>query len=152
MFLAYLTAENEYFDAVMSPHKDLTETIYEEIKGREQPDLSSVPSKSDEWYYQWRFEEGSQYRVWLRWPVDGPNAREAPTADAQTILDEPALAKDHEYFRLGSMSVSNNGSLLAYSTDTDGSERFRMVVKNLDTGEMLEDEVENTVGGAVWAS
>ena len=150
--LAYLTAENEYFDAVMSPHKDLTETIYEEIKGREQPDLSSVPSKSDEWYYQWRFEEGSQYRVWLRWPVDGPNAREAPTADAQTILDEPTLAKDHEYFRLGSMSVSNNGSLLAYSTDTDGSERFRMVVKNLDTGEMLEDEVENTVGGAVWAS
>ena len=150
--LAYLTAENEYFDAVMSPHKDLTETIYEEIKGREQPDLSSVPSKSDEWYYQWRFEEGSQYRVWLRWPVDGPNAREAPTAGAQTILDEPALAKDHEYFRLGSMSVSNNGSLLAYSTDTDGSERFKMVIKNLNTGEMLDDEVENTVGGAVWAS
>ena len=150
--LAYLTAENEYFDAVMSPHKDLIDNIYEEIKGRQQPDLSSVPSKSDEWYYQWRFEEGSQYRVWLRWPVDGPNAREAPTAGAQTILDEPTLAKDHEYFRLGSMSVSNNGSLLAYSTDTDGSERFRMVVKNLDTGEMLEDEVENTVGGAVWAS
>ena len=150
--LAYLKAENEYFDAVMSPHKDLIDNIYEEIKGRQQPDLSSVPSKSDEWYYQWRFEEGSQYRVWLRWPVDGPNAREAPTAGAQTILDEPTLAKDHEYFRLGSMSVSNNGSLLAYSTDTDGSERFRMVVKNLDTGEMLEDEVENTVGGAVWAS
>ena len=150
--LAYLTAENEYFDAVMSPHKDLIDKVYQEIKGREQPDLSSVPSKSDEWYYQWRFEEGSQYRVWLRWPVDGPNAREAPTAGAQTILDEPTLAKDHEYFRLGSMSVSNNGSLLAYSTDTDGSERFRMVVKNLDTGEMLEDEVENTVGGAVWAS
>ena len=150
--LAYLKAENEYFDAVMSPHKELTDALFEEIKGREQPDLSSVPSKSDEWYYQWRFEEGSQYRVWLRWPVDGPNAREAPTADARTILDEPALAKDHEYFRLGSMSVSNNGSLLAYSTETDGSERFRMVVKNLDTGEMLEDEVENTVGGAVWAS
>ena len=150
--LAYLTAENEYFDAMMSPHKELTDALFEEIKGREEPDLSSVPSKSDEWYYQWRFEEGSQYRVWLRWPVDGPNAREAPTAGAQTILDEPTLAKDHEYFRLGSMSVSNNGSLLAYSTDTDGSERFRMVVKNLDTGEMLEDEVENTVGGAVWAS
>ena len=150
--LAYLTAENEYFDAMMSPHKELTDALFEEIKGREEPDLSSVPSKSDEWYYQWRFEEGSQYRVWLRWPVDGPNAREAPTADARTILDEPTLAKDHEYFRLGSMSVSNNGSLLAYSTDTDGSERFRMVVKNLDTGEMLEDEIENTIGGAVWAS
>ena len=150
--LAYLAAENEYFDAMMSPHKELTDALFEEIKGREQPDRSSVPSKNEEWYYQWHFEEGSQYRVWLRWPADSPNAREAPTPDAQTIMDEPELAKDHEYFRLGSLSVSNNGSLLAYSTDTNGSERFKMVIKNLDTGELLVDEVENTVGGAVWAS
>ncbi len=150
--LAYLTAENDYFDAMMSPHRDLTDAIFEEIKGREQPDLSSVPSKNNEWYYQWRFEDGSQYRVWLRWPADGPNAREAPTADAQTILDEPALAEDSEYFSLGSMSVSNSGSLLAYSADTDGSERFKMAVKDLDTGEILKDEVENTIGSAVWAA
>ena len=150
--LAYLRAENDYFDAIMSPHKQLTDTIFEEIKGREQPDRSSVPWKDDDWYYQWRFEEGSQYRVWLRWPVDSPNAREAPTAHAQTILDEPELAKDREYFRLGSLSVSNSGSLLAYSTDTDGSERFRMVVKDLDTGDMLPDRIEETIGSAVWAS
>ena len=150
--LAYLRAENDYFDAIMSPHKQLTDTIFEEIKGREQPDRSSVPWKSDDWYYQWRFEEGSQYRVWLRWPVDSPNAREAPTADAQTILDEPELAKDREYFRLGSLSVSNGGSLLAYSTDTDGSERFRMVLKDLHTGEILPDRIEETIGSAVWAS
>ena len=150
--LAYLTAENDYFDAMTSPHRDLTDAIFKEIKGREQPDLSSVPSKNNDWYYQWHFENGSQYRVWLRWPADGPNAREAPTADAQTILDEPALAEDSEYFSLGSMSVSNSGSLLAYSTDTDGSERFKMVVKDLDTGEMLEDEVENTIGSAVWGA
>ena len=150
--LAYLHAENDYFDAIMSPHKQLTDAIFEEIKGREQPDRSSVPWKDDDWYYQWRYEEGSQYRVWLRWPADSSSAREAPTADAQTILDEPELAKDREYFRLGSMSVSNNGSLLAYSTDTDGSERFRIVVKDLDTGELLQDEIEDTTGSAVWAS
>ena len=150
--LAYLKAENDYFDAAMSPHQELTDAIYEEIKAREQPDRSSVPWKSDAWYYQWRYEEGSQYRVWMRWPADGPNAREEPTEEVQTILDEPALAKDSEYFRLGSLSLSNGGSLMAYSTDTDGSERFRMVVKNLETGEMLQDEVEDTIGGAVWAA
>ena len=150
--LAYLTAENEYFEAVMSPHKSLSDAIFEEIKGREQPDRSSVPWKEDDWYYQWRYEEGSQYRVWLRWPADGANAREAPTADAQTVLDEPELAEGSEYFRLGSLSVSNSGSLLAYSTDTDGSERFTMVVKNLETGEMLPDQIEETMGFAVWAS
>jgi oligopeptidase B len=148
--LAYLKAENDYFDARMSPHRELTDTIFEEIKARQQPDLSSVPWKCDGWYYQWRYEEEGQYRVWQRWPADGPNAREAPTADAQTILDEPELAKDLEYFILGSVSVSNDGSLLAYSTDTDGSERFRMVVKDLATGELLGEEIEDTIGGAVW--
>ncbi len=150
--LAYLEAENEYFDATMAPHRELIETIFEEIKGRQQPDLSSVPWKLGEWCYQWSYQEGSQYRVWQRWPAGGPTAREGPTADAQTILDEPALAKASDYFRLGSMSVSNQGSALAFSTDTDGSERFRMVVKDLDTGEMLEDEVEQTMGNAVWAA
>ncbi len=150
--LAYLTAENEYFESMMSSHKALSDAIFEEIKGREQPDRSSVPWKEDDWYYQWRYEEGSQYRVWLRWPADGPNAREAPTSDAQTILDEPELAKDSEYFRLGSLSVSNSGSLLAYSTDTSGSERFTMVIKDMETGEMLPDQIEETMGSAVWAS
>ncbi len=148
--LAYLEAENDYFDARMSPHKELTDTIFEEIKARQQPDLSSVPWKCDGWYYHWRYEEEGQYRVWQRWPAGGPDAREGPTADTQTILDEPALAKGLDYFILGSVSVSNGGSLLAYSTDTDGSERFRMVVKDLATGELLEEEIEDTIGGAVW--
>ena len=162
--LAYLVAENDYFQARMSPHQELINTIFEEIKARQQPDLSSVPWKRGDWYYQWSYQEGSQYRVWLRWPADDPadgstdgtagnsTAREAPTANAQKILDEPALAEDSEYFRLGSISVSNDGSLLAYSTDTDGSERYRMVVKNLDTGEMLKDEIEGTIRSAVWTA
>ena len=148
--LAYLEAENDYFEARMSPHRELTDAIFEEIKARQRPDLSSVPWRRDGWYYQWRFEEEGQYRVWQRWPAGGPDARGGPTADAQTILDEPALAKDLEYFSLGSVSVSNDGSLLAYSTDTNGSERFRMVVKDLGTEDLLEDGIEDTIGGAVW--
>ena len=150
--LAYLAAENDYFQERMSPYRELTETIFEEIKAREQPDLSSVPWKHGGWYYLWRFEEGNQYRVWQRWPADVPTAREGPPPESETILDETALAGDSEYFRLGSMSVSNDGSLLAYSTDMDGSERYRMVVKHLDTGEMLGDEIEETVESAVWAA
>ena len=150
--LAYLRAENEYFEATMGPHQVLIDTLFEEIKGRQQPDLSSVPWKRGEWYYQWSYEEGSQYRVWSRWPSGDADAREGPTGNAQAILDEPQLAQKHEYFRLGSMSVSNGGWLLAYSTDTDGSERYRMVVKDLGTGEMLGDEIEGTIGNAVWAA
>ena len=150
--LAYLTAENEYFEARMSPHRHLIDTIFEEIKARQQPDLSSVPWRRGGWYYQWSFQEGSQYRLWQRWPAGSPDHRERPPSDAQTILDEPALAENFEYFRLGSISVSNGGSSMAYSTDTDGSERFRMVVKDLASGELREEEIEGTIGNAVWAA
>ncbi len=150
--LAYLTAENEYFEAAMGPHQGLIDTLFEEIKARQQPDLSSVPWRRGEWYYQWSYQEGSQYRVWSRWPAADARAREGPTDNARTILDEPALAEGVEYFRLGSLSVGNGGALLVYSTDTDGSERYRMVVKDLRIGEMLGDEIEGTIGNAVWAA
>ena len=150
--LAYLNAENEYFEASMAPHRGLVDVIFQEIKARQQPDLSSVPWRRGDWFYQWSFQEGSQYRVWQRWPSDTPDAREAPPPDAQTILDEPGLAEGVEYFRLGSMTVSNRGNLLAYSADTDGSERFTMVIKDLESRELLEDEIKGTLGGAVWAA
>ena len=150
--LAYLNAENAYFEAKMAPHKELTDAIFEEIKGRQQPDLASVPWKDGGWYYQWKFAEESQYRIWFRWPADGPNAREAPTGDVETLLDEPALAEGLEYFRLGSLSVSNGGNLLAYATDTDGSERYKLVVKDLETGELLPEEIPNIIGRVVWSA
>ena len=150
--LAYLNAENAYFEANMEPHKELTDAIFEEIKGRQQPDLASVPWKDGGWYYQWKFAEESQYRIWFRWPADGPDAREAPTGDVETLLDEPALAEGLEYFRLGSLSVSNGGNLLAYATDTDGSERYKLVVKDLATGELLPEEIPNIIGRVVWSA
>ncbi len=150
--LKYLEAENRYFEAAMSQHQELIDTIFEEIKGRQQPDLSSVPWKRGNWYYQWSFQEGSQYRLWKRWRVGVADAREGPPTDAETLLDEPAMAEGLEYFRLGSMSVSNGGSLLSYSSDTDGSERFAMSVKNLETGEVKDERIEGTTGGAVWAA
>ena len=150
--LAYLEAENHYFDATMAPYQDLIDAIVEEIEGRQPAELTSLPRKSGDWYYQWRYGEGSQYREWLRWPASDPDAREGPTNNVQVFLDEPELAADLEYFRLGSLSVSNDGSKVAYSTDTNGSERYVLVVKDLETGELLPDEIQETRGGAVWSS
>ena len=154
--LAYLNAENDYFQARMAPHSELTDAIFEEIKGRQQPDLASVPWKDDDWYYQWKFGEESQYRIWLRWPAGNAEseqtARQGPTAEVETLLDEPQLAEGLEYFRLGSLSVSNGGTLLAYATDTDGSERYNLVVKDLATGRMLPVAIPDTAGRVVWSA
>ena len=150
--IAYLEAENDYFDVVMAPQQGLIDAIYAEIEGRQPAELTSLPRKGGDWYYQWRYGEGSEYREWLRWPASDPEAREGPTANAEVFLDEPKLAEGFEYFRLGSLSVTNDWSKISYSTDTNGSERYTMVVKDLETGEVLQDVIEETRGGAVWST
>lgn len=143
--LAYLEAENAYFETVMAPCRDLTDNIFEEIKARQKPDDVSVPVKDGEYFYQWRYEEGAEYRVWRRWPVDDPNT-------VEIILDEPALAEGHDYFALGAFSVSHDGRYLAYSTDTSGAERYLLRIKDLSNSRVLDDSIENTRGDAVWTS
>ena len=153
--LAYLEAENAYFEAVMAPLGELVGTIFEEIKARQKPDDANVPVKEGGYYYQWRFEAGGQYRIWSRWPASGDEAERAdvaPTTEARTILDEPDLAKGLDYFRLGALSVSNDGRLMAYSTDTNGAERFTLRVKDLQTDALLGEVIENTAGNPVWSA
>lgn len=142
--LDYVKAENAWFEAQMEPRKELVETLYEEMKGRIKEDDSSVPQKDGDWVYWTEFEEGKEYRKWYRKPAAG--------GDAALILDENALAEGHEYFRLGAMSVSDNGRFLAYSTDTNGSERYTARIKDLETGALLADELTNLRGGLTWVA
>ncbi|MGN6820288.1 MAG: S9 family peptidase [Sphingomonas sp.] len=142
--LAYLEAENAYFEAQMAPHKPLTDKLYEEMKGRIKEDDSSVPQKDGDWLYWTAFETGGQYRKWWRKPVAG--------GPDELILDEPALAEGKEYFRLGAFSVSNDGKLLAYAIDDNGSERFTIRVKDLASGEHLPDVIPGMLSEIVWTA
>jgi oligopeptidase B len=142
--LAYLKAENAYFEAMMAPHKPLTDRLYEEMKGRIKEDDSSVPQKDGDWLYWTAYETGGQYRKWWRKPVAG--------GPDELILDEPALAEGKEYFRLGALSVSNDGKLLAYAIDDNGSERFTIRVKDLATGEHLPDIIPGMLSEIVWTA
>ncbi|MBV7255230.1 S9 family peptidase [Pacificimonas sp. WHA3] len=141
--LAYLNAENAYFEAAMAPHDALVETLFEELKGRVKKDDASVPQKDGDYEYWWAFQEGAQYRTWYRRPVG--------TEQSDVLLDEPALAAGKDYFRIGMFSVSPDGKLLAYASDDNGSERYTLHIKNLETGELLPDRIEN-VFNIVWAA
>jgi oligopeptidase B len=143
--LAYIEAENAYFDAVMAPHQPLIEALFAELKARQQPDEAAVPWKDGAYEYQWRYSDDAEYRIWTRWPAGSPD-------QVQTILDEPALARGLDYFNLGGLDISPNGRYLAYTTDTDGSERYRLHVKDLDTGDLLPDTLDGISGGTVWAN
>ncbi|WP_353204118.1 S9 family peptidase [Sphingomonas sp.] len=142
--LAYLEAENAYFEGVMAPLKGLTDRLYAEMKGRIKEDDASVPQKDGDWLYWTSFETGGEYRKWWRKPVAG--------GEDDLILDETALAEGKEYFRLGAFSVSNDGRLLAYAIDDNGSERFEVRVKDLATGAHLPDVIPGMLSEIVWTA
>ncbi len=142
--LDYLKAENAHFETAMAPHQSLIDTLFTEMKGRIKEDDASVPSKDGEWICWRAFEVGGQYRKWWRRPVAG--------GPDELILDEPALAAGKEYFRLGALSISEDGRWLAYAIDDDGSERFTAHIRDLTTGDLLPDTIPETMGALVWSA
>jgi oligopeptidase B len=140
--LDYLKAENAYFEAQMAGQKGLIDALFAEMRARIKEDDSTVPQKDGDYLYWSEFEQGAQYRKHYRRPVAG--------GEPQLLLDENQLAEGHEYFRLGAASVSQNGRFLAYATDTNGSERYTARIKDLETGELLPDVIENLRGDLVW--
>jgi oligopeptidase B len=142
--LAFLEAENAYFESVMGPLRALTGRLFEEIKGRIKEDDRAVPWRKNGYDYQWSFDEGSQYRVWSRVRAGG--------TDFETLLDENREAQGLEYFRLRDLEVSPDTRLLAYSVDTSGGERFEIRVKDLASGELLPDRIEQTDGSVAWST
>ncbi len=142
--LAHLEAENQWFESRMKPHQPLIDTLFKEMRGRIKEADKSVPQKDGDWLYWIEFEEGAEYKKWWRKPVAG--------GPDELILDEVALAEGKEYFRLGAMSVSNDGKLLAYAIDDNGSERFTARIKNLASGALLADEIPGTLSALVWVA
>lgn len=144
--LDHIKAENAYFEAKMGGQAAFTEALFTEMRARIKEDDSTVPQKDGDYLYWSEFEEGAQYRKHCRKPVAGGPGKEG----AQLLLDENELAKGLEYFRLGAASISQNGRYLAYSTDTDGSERYTARIKDLQTGELLPDVITNLRSDLVW--
>ena len=142
--LAHLQAENAWFETRMADQQGRIDTLFKEMRARIKEADKSVPQKDGDYLYWIEFEEGAEYKKWWRRPVAG--------GPDELILDEVALAEGKEYFRLGAISVSMNGKLLAWSVDDNGSERFTARIKNLETGEILPDEIPETLSSLVWVA
>jgi len=142
--LAYLKAENAYFEAQMAPLAGLKDRLFDELKGRVKQDDASVPVPQGAFEYWWQFKPGEQYRTWLRRPKAG--------GPEQLVLSEPELAKGHDYFRLGAQSISPDGRLLAYATDTNGSERFTIRIRDIAAGKDIETVTTVSVGAIEWSA
>jgi len=141
---AYLEAEDAYARAVMAPTEALQQALYDETLAHiQQTDLSVPYRLGDYWYYS-RTEEGRQYPICAR-------KRESLEAPEEVTLDLNTLAEGLEYFALGAYQVSDDGKLLAYTTDVTGYRQYTLHVKDLASGTDLGEAIER-VADVVWAS
>ena len=146
--LNYLTAENSYTDAVMAPTVPQQEQLYREMLSHIKETDVSVPAQEGAYWYYARTTEGSQYPVYCRKRGQRENFERAPE---EVVLDVEAMANGHSFMSIGAMTVSDDGDLLAYSTDSTGFRQYTLHIKNLCTGKMLGEQVER-VGSIVWAA
>jgi oligopeptidase B len=140
---SHLEAENTYMEAAMGDTKPLQEKLFEEMKGRIKQDDSSVPMKDGPYAYGTLFVTGGEQPHYFRTPRDG--------GDKQVLLNGDKEAEGKDYFRLAGIDNSSDHSHGIWGYDDKGSEYFTLRVRNLATGEDLDDVIENTGGGGAWA-
>ena len=153
--IAHLEAENAYTQQMSAGLEDLTDTIYGEIKSRIKETDMSVPQRQGAWWYYGRVEEGKSYGISCRVPVKDDPWNPPEIVDQmpgeQVLLDANELAEGHDFFSMGASSVSTSGRLLAYSTDTEGDERFTLRIKDLESDSLFDDCLTDVFYGATWA-
>jgi len=154
----HLAEENTWTEQQLAHLAPLRESLFEEIRSRTQETDLSVPSRLGAWWYYARTIEGRQYPLQARCPVAADDDWTPPTLSAdvpvpgeQVLLDLNELAEGHEFFSLGSLDVSDDGTLLAYSVDVEGDERYTVRLRDLVSGTDLPDEIPDVGRGAVLA-
>ena len=153
--IAHLEAENAYAEAMTAHLEPLRQAIFEEIKGRIQETDLSVPVSYRGWWYYSRTFEGRQYAAQCRVPVTDPARRPsledgAPEGE-QVLLDGNVEAEGHEFFSLGALEVSEDGGRIAYAVDVEGDERFALRIRDIASGEVLDEAVTDIGYGLVWS-
>ncbi|ORM34168.1 S9 family peptidase [Williamsia sp. 1135] len=154
----FLEQQNDHTAAHTADLAGLRDDIFGEIKSRTQETDMSVPTRRGQFWYYARTEEGKQYPLHARCPIVDPDDWTPPKVEPgqevpgeEILLDSNAEAEGTDFFSLGALSVSEDGTLLAYSVDATGNERYTMRFKNLGTGELLADEIADTAPGALWS-
>ena len=143
--IEYLNAENAYTKAMLEPTEALQKELFDEITAKIVKDDSSVPYENDGYWYYARYEDGKDYPIYCR-------KKETLDADEVILLDVNVLAEGHAYYAVGGLSISPDNAMLCYGVDKVSRRIYTLYFKNLETGETLEETIENTTGGASWAN
>lgn len=143
--IQYLEEENKYCDFVMQDTKKLQEDLFEEMKSRYKEDDESLPYFFNQYWYITRYRKGDEYPIFERKYLSKDNEEEL-------LLDVNILAKGHDFYDVGGVSISPNNELMAYSEDITGRRIYSIYIQDLKTKENFSEKIENTTGKIVWAN
>lgn len=134
----HLEAENAYMRAVLAPTESLQETLFQEMKGRIREDDASAPEPDGPYAYATRYAAGAQHPLHVRRPRAG--------GTEEVLLDEEAEARGKAFYSVGAAGHSPDHSLYAWAVDEQGSEVYRIRIRDLATGKVLDSPVESSTG------
>lgn len=143
--LAYIQAENDYFETYRESQKELEDQLFSEIKGRIKEDDQSAPYKKNQYWYYVRYEEGQEHPIYCRKKEDLKNREEV-------ILNVNDLAQGKAYCQVGGISVSPDNRYLAFGLDELGRRIYQINFMDLQTGKLLDLKIENTTGSCTWSA
>ncbi len=143
--LDYLNAENEYFDKKMAHTVEFQDSLFKEMRSRIKEDDESVPYFDNGYFYISRYETGGQYPIYSR-------KKGSLDAEEEILFNVNEMAKGYEYYALGGLNVSLNNKLATFAIDTVSRRQYLIQIKNLETGEIYPEKIENTTGSTAWAN
>jgi oligopeptidase B len=169
--LDHLEQENAYTEQLTSHLGDLRGTIYDEmVAGIKETDHTVPSARKDGYLYYSRTFAGKSYRSHCRAPLseneDWVNAAKAwdGSADSPILpgevsyLDVNQLAEGRKYCAAGAIKTSppnaeGKSEFVAYTVDFSGNEVTELFVKNIATGEIIDNDPDLECYGSVqWGA
>jgi oligopeptidase B len=141
--ISYLEAENAWTAGAMKHTEGLQERLYREMLGRIKENDFSVPYRDAGWWYYTRTEQGKSYPIFAR-------KRSTLQGQEEIYFDQNAAAAGKKFHALGGLEVSPDGKLLIYLEDTTAFREYTLYVKNLESGEIV-DQIPHVWNGTAWA-
>ena len=143
--IEYLNRENDYYKKMTLHTKDFQDKLFHEIKNKIKQEDQSVPYFLNGYWYVTKYKENLDYPIYSRY-------KDSLKSKEEILFDCNKLAQSHDYFNLSNFKISPNNKIVAFSVDTVSRRLYTIKFKNLDNGEILEDEIINTSGTFAWAS
>ena len=141
----YLEEENSYTEFHLSDTKNIQKKLFDEIKGRIKLDDESLPYKDYNYEYWTKTTTKGNYSIKLRKKIDSNHIEEIWNGDK-----EKEKLKT-EYFGVGDLEVSWNDKYLGYSLDLKGSEYYTIYIRDIETGSLVTEKIEDTSGGITFS-